>query len=567
MTYIVGTFLEAVSSVIDPDVTVIRTSGRSTPDDGGAAIYQRVSDALDPAQENFSWFRDQGGSIWQLEAGQHFFAAQFGALGSDELDAGPIIQTALQAPMVDVLDLGPLVHWFSGSILKPSGKGLIGVNRSVSGFRSFQITEQQTAPRFGVYCDADIDGWFADFFIDIDRAGLNFGTTPTDQLLNRCSGLVVRGASQGVRVDRVDVYNATGYAHYTTAGDAENMGPTPKNIIRTDCRAYNSSVCFETTSLDTEEETVDCGAWGAPQDGGVEVPMETAYHAYGGVGRVIRRRCSFYGNATCDLTVVTDGLDNGEVGFEDCRFETTGTQAGLNVSNPDPNGSVDPANAGKVTKNYWVRGGSIAGGTFGVLADHAVIEIEGTIITSRSTGIQINMNASLDLYAPTIQVAGDITAAVFGVNVEGNGLAVWHGAGELIVTNAGSGAVVTYSPGLTFSNMPVMLPKNSLLGSPVPNYRQRKIGEAARSSWGSYQPSAANKRFYVNIPLTTAVISRGLTVVNFMLEQPSGTLTWPSQDLAVAFNWQSDALIQVQISTAFDLTGYTLRYEIGEFVS
>ncbi|MEG8052027.1 hypothetical protein QP178_19990 [Sphingomonas aurantiaca] len=231
MVYIIGTFTEAVAATIDPDVHVIRTSGRLTENDGGAATYQRTTSALDGSQQNYSWFQAADGSVWQLSDGQPYYAAQFGALGGDQIDSRPIIQAALDAPMVGVLNLGPLVHWFSGNIQKPSGKGLVGAGRGISGFRSFQITVQQTSPRYGIYCDGDKNGWFADFFINIDRAGLNFGATPVAQLLNRCSGLVIRGDSQSVRVDRIDVYNATGYAHYTAAGD----GGTPGQRQKTSC--------------------------------------------------------------------------------------------------------------------------------------------------------------------------------------------------------------------------------------------------------------------------------------------------------------------------------------------
>ncbi len=567
MLYIIGTFTDAVAATIDPDVHVIRTSGRLTENDGGAATYQRTTATLDSSQQNYSWFQAADGSVWQLASGQPYYAAQFGALGGDQIDSRPLIQAALDAPMVGVLNLGPLVHWFSGNIRKPSGKGLVGAGRGLSGFRSFQVTVQQTSPRFGIYCDDDRNGWFADFFINIDRAGLNFGDTPLAQLLNRCSGLVIRGDSRSVRVDRVDVYNATGYAHYTVAGDAANSGPTPKDIMRRDCQAYNSQVCFEATSLGTEEETVDCSAWGAPQDGGTTIPMEAAYHVYGGVARVIRRRCSFYGNATGDLTAITDGVDNGEVGFEDCDFETTGTQAGLNVGNPDPNGTANPANVGKITRNYWVRGGRIAGGTFGLLANSAIISLDGTVVLSRSTGIQVNINATIDLYAPSIGVSGNTRVAVFGVNVESNGTARWHGAGELKVANAGSGGVVTLSPAVKFTNTPAISPPSDQLGTVLPNYRQRKIGQVARSAWGSYQPTATNQNFFINIDLATSVASRALTSINLQLQQPNASTSWPALNLSVVFNWQSDGLIQVKISTADILTGYSLRYEITEYIS
>lgn len=567
MLYIIGTFTEALAATIDADVEVVRTSGRLSENDGGSATYQRTTDTLPSSQQNYSWFQAADGSVWQLASGQPYYAAQFGALGGDQIDSRPIIQAALDAPMVGVLNLGPLVHWFSGNIHKPSGKGLVGAGRGISGFRSFQITVQQAGPRYGIYCDDDKNGWFADFFINIDRAGLNFGATPLAQLLNRCSGLVIRGSSRSVRVDRVDVYNATGYAHYTAAGNAGNSGPTPKDIMRRDCQAYNSQVCFEATSLGTEEETINCSAWGAPQDGGTTIPMETAYHAYGGIARVIRRRCSFYGNATGDLTVITDGVDNGEIGFEDCDFETTGTQAGLNVANPDPNGTANPANIGKITRNYWVRGGRISGGTFGLLANYAIVSLDRCLVISRSTGIQINMNASIDLYYPSIRVAGNTTVAVFGVNVESNGAARWHGDGDLTVTNAGSGAVVTLSPAVKFITAPVISPPSGQLGTPLPNYRQRKIGQVARSAWGSYQPTSVNQNYFINILLPTSVANRALTAINLQLQQPNASTAWPAQDLAAVFNWQSDGLIQVKISTADLLTGYSLRYEIIEYLS
>lgn len=108
MVNIIGTFSEAKLAVIDFAVQMIRTSERALNDDGGAAPYQRATGTLEPMQQDYSWFKAGDESLWQISTGQQVFAAQFGARGGNQIDSTPIIQAALDAPMVDVLNLGSL---------------------------------------------------------------------------------------------------------------------------------------------------------------------------------------------------------------------------------------------------------------------------------------------------------------------------------------------------------------------------------------------------------------------------------------------------------------------------
>lgn len=102
-------------------------------------------------------------------------------------------------------------------------------------------------------------------------------------------------------------------------------GFTLRNVLRRNCGAYNSQVCFESTE-DGEVETIACIAnvdavdvW----DGGTLIPCETMFHEYGAIKRVRRLRCRGYSQAGAGAHPIPTTADILTVIYEACDIEVT----------------------------------------------------------------------------------------------------------------------------------------------------------------------------------------------------------------------------------------------------
>lgn len=410
----------------------MRTTGRLVDGDGGGAMYDRwAGGALPSAGRDVWWFTATGdNSAWVLSPDQLFFASQFGATGGDAIDAGPILNAALNAPMVQTLNLGALTHFFSGQIIKPSGKALIGVSRSASWLKAIPAF----VARQCVYTIDDVNGRFADFSLDVQRSGLG-GTNA-----QRSSGVTIRAQNAdgfGTIVDRVDVYNATGYAHYDSADYGGSLA-TPRKlrgIVRRQCRAFNSQVGFESTG-DTSIKTIDCDveASTVTWDGGTLVPTEAMYHEYGPIAHVHRIRCRGYGQAGAGaLPAVVDPFSLRRVTYDECDIEVTSGVPALVVNGQVINGveyrvqnlqiincRFVSANGGGTSLNGTTA--TIRGGTFigGASASNG---------QGNGAGIDTSTNSIVDIYAAEVVGNADPAGggAAYGVNAQGNAVVRLHG--------------------------------------------------------------------------------------------------------------------------------------------
>ncbi|WP_267378090.1 MULTISPECIES: hypothetical protein [unclassified Sphingomonas] len=577
MIYIVGTFTQATATSIDDATDVIRTSGREAANDGGAATYQRTAATLDPSQEGYSWFHSADGAMWQLALDQPFYAAQFGALGGAEIDARSILNTALAAPMVQTLNLGSLSHYVSippsdveAVIIVPSGKWLVGVTRSVSSIYIIPVPfGTRTTPVQTVYHLDDINGGSCNYSVYCQRSGLG------GSLTDRVAGVTIRAKNQdafGTIIERVDVYDATGYAHYDSADYGGDNGQRKmRGIERRRCRAFNSQVCFESTG-DVEVLRVDCysNTETTTWDGGALVPCEAIYHEYGPIFKVRTLRCVGYGQAGAGaLPAAVDPFNLRTVIYEDCAIEVTNAVPALSVQGQVISGATYgvldlqivnsrfvSANSAGASLNYTtaqIRGGKFVGGANALngQGDGAGIDVStGTILDIYDADVTGNSN-------PTGQAAANGLFNQAGVvNVFGGRIQAVGPAGLMRPV---AGAITVVAPAL-------LTPVLASNGSALPLYRQRVRGEKAQPTWGSYNPVSGNLRYFVNVSLPTSVASQDLTDVVLTLRGPNGDLTFAQAPLS--FNWQSNALIQVQIAAPIALpSNFALRYSIIEWLS
>lgn len=462
----------------------VATRGFFTVNDGGAAHYTRWTAgmaALPAPAEGVWWFTAADASKWQIAEGQTYFTPMFGAMGDPALtltsiaqamaigtNDQPRIQSALDAPMVKML-ITTRQHWLGSDLRKPSGKTLAGQGTAITGFHRIPLVGNQGSPTFGIYAEDDDSGTFFNFFFNVQRSGWNaaLATDDAQHLNNRCSGIVVRRDCRNVLVWQVDVYNAWGYSHYSTAGAAGNAGPTPRGTRRMDCRAFNGATCFQTTSLNATEKLIDCKGYKDPVDGGTAVYTECGFHSYSGVARIHRIRCSFEGNAPAVLDSIADGVNSGTIINQDCLFRTTGGQAAITVNNPDPDGTAtNPANAGKKVLDYRVLGCEVTpdlvftGGAtpFAILATYANVTVRGGKLGG--IGVQSGAGAAIIVKGgPDITVSRpDGEVAVTALGTDGSGTIDWFGkAGSITATHGGNPALAKLASdfGVTFHDRPV----------------------------------------------------------------------------------------------------------------
>lgn len=473
-----STFAEASASVIPLAISSIRTLGRLAKGDGGGAVYDRWAAgmvALPAGAQGVWWFTDAGGARWKLADGQEYTPPMFGAMGDPlltlttiaqnyagaKVDDQPRIQAALDAPMVQTLKV-TRQHWFGSDIRVPSYKAVLGLDRSTTGFHRIPLVGNQAAPTMGVYCEDAVTALFANFFVNCQRSG--WAGLPADniqQLLNRCSGVVVRGASRGARVVKVDVYNSWGYSHYTTLSPA---GGVPLDTMRIDCKAYNGDTGFETTAPGATETVTDCWVYREPIDGGVEVSMECGFHTYAGVARVTRIRCGFRGAAAAVLDVISDGLNSGTIENIDCDYAPSRGYTAIDVRNPDTEGVGNPGNVGKKVLNYVIRNCRVMPSLvdsedrlpFALQANFTNVTIEGGEFGG--LGIIASEEGRVDLRGgPKLRIGGPYPAFITALDAQGGGTINWFGkAGAISVVNTTTPAFARVSDGaVTFHDKPI----------------------------------------------------------------------------------------------------------------
>lgn len=581
-----GTFAAAI--------TRVSTRGFAAANDGGAATYTRWTAgmaALAVGGEGVWWFTASDGSKWQLAENQIFTLPMFGAMGDPTLTRTTIaqnvvvgtnekarIQAAMDAPMVRDLII-TRQHWTAHSLQKPSGKRLVGYDRATCGIHVIPLVGDQAAPTWALGVEDDDSGECERFFINCQRSGWNpaLATDNAQHLKNRCSGLVIRRDSRNVRISRVDVYNSWGYSHYTSAGAAGNAGPTPRNIVRQDCRAYNGDTCFQTTGLGITETLINCWGYKDPIDGGSSIYMECAFHSYSGVGRLHRIRCGFVGSAPAVLDSIADGLNTELIINEDCDFRTTGGQFAITVNNPDPTGVTNAANVGKKVLDYRIIRSRVApdrvfaGGAtpYAVHATYANVSVIGGtlgglgIFAGAGAAIEVHSGPDVSALAPTGVGYGGIS--VVALTTDGGGTIDWYGkAGSVSAVNEETPALAATgfgNVGVTFHDLPNMTPAP---GGSAPVYAeivQRVVGNktAAEMTNAGY---SVPPNYWFTLDLPQPVASRDRTSFAFSLERDDNNTTGP--EWSASIRWMGEGQVQVYVNSP-GLAGCRLRYVVTEW--
>ncbi|WP_337827738.1 hypothetical protein [Pseudonocardia sp. TMWB2A] len=559
----IGTAVTISAMTFGIEIDLIQTTGFAAHGDGGGTTYERSTASLPAEGESIWWFTAGDGSKWQIAGGAEHDAAQFGALGGNSIDACPILNAALSCPQVVRLNLGARRHYINGALSLatiniPSGKALVGTNRKDSWIILNPVTlgSQATAVQTVEFLDND-NGLAADFSIDCQRSGLG-GT-----LNDRVSGLTIRSKNangHGTRVIRVDVYNATGYAHYESADPGREL----RNIARYDCRAFNSQVCFESTG-NSEVLTVDCHAdvhtttW----DGGALIPCEAMYHEYGAIERVERVRCRGIGQAGAGMFPITTDANIKTLIYTDCDIEITNAVPAIAAIGQN----------GFIIEDLNIYGGryqSANGGAarFASTTAKAVgVKFVGGALASNGngngSGVDVSIGGVVDLH--DCNIVGNANpsgaATAYGVLVQGSGIArIFSGK----LTAVGPANMMKPYGGAVQIIAPASLTPGVAAVTTALMYRQMKYGQIARSEFYQYQPVTGNKKFWANIDLIQAATARAKVTVQLSLRGPDGDLSFIVDPVTITWNWQSNSRIQIQIGTPHDLTGFSLVYQIIE---
>ncbi len=560
----IGLFVAIKTLNFDAGINMITTTGRASRGDGGGAAYTRwVSPlpALSEAGRDIWWTEAKDGSRWQIAPAPQHMAAAFGALGGEGIDAGPIINAAFGAPQVQAINIGALRHYFTPTIMVPSGKGLVGVSRAVSWLKAIPLAASgsQPAPRQAIVHMNDVDGRSQDYSLDCSRSGEGRGDP------NRLHGLAIYatagGRCQGTRVRRVDVHNATGYGHYTTAGTPGD-GLEVIDVWREDCRVFNCGVGFEATGVIRRSGTRSTTADATPQDAGSKLPCEALYHHYGAMEDFTAYNAVGRGAAQNGLLIVTTDDVN---------------TSGISYIDPDINVSADfgvliEGRDGRRIKNTQLIGGSIIASTIGAVIRAADVDVRGIrIVGLNGTGLEGGNGANINLHAPAIEANTPSSGTTGAYAVSNQGAVIkWFGAGSLAAYGPPNESYPMSKDGIAFvAGSPQFFPAQGALSFPVTD----KIFIFPRSNWTmDFAGSSGSlaKSYWVKLDLGSirsgGVKDRNKTIISLQpLEFPFPNGSVNNPDYSASVLWIDNTHARIYIMSKADLTDWVLKARVTEF--
>ena len=548
----VGTFAQAIGLNYDAGIQRIRTTGFAANADGGAATYDRWAapmSGLPTLGQNVWWFQAADGSRWQIADAPQHMAAQFGALGGNAIDAGPILSRAFLAPMVKVINLGARTHYYTPRIDVASGKWLVGEGPEVSKLvvNPLLESETQTAPRNAVRHLNTVGGGSVGYSLDCQRSGNGRGDN------NRTHGVCIlalnNGLVSGTIVDNVEVYNTFGYAFYTAA----QAGGTNRveNVVHTRIRAFNFQVGIETTGNVNQSWSRDTYADATPQDGGVQIACEALYHEYGAVQSFTRENA--VGRGTCGagiLIFTTDGVDVERIVYRNPDIDVE-AGSGVFVEGRD----------GNTINDFVIQGGQVACSAFGGVFRRGNMEVRGTRIVGKAgNGVEAGEDVFLDLHSAEIegnQPSGGTTAA-FGIARDPTATVRWFGSGRL----AGIGPLGS-EPALTgaidfIGGPPLLTPGAANAPTRTLLYR------IPQSEWIRSNPEDPFQ--YAVIDLSrfgpSGVAGQALAMIKATVEI---NFPGPPVDLATSVLWISNLVARVYINSDVTLTDWILKVEVTDY--
>lgn len=472
-------FTEAQITNVGAAVNYIQTLCRVEVGDSGGATYVRWNSSI-PAlianQEGYGWFESADGAQWTL-TDTEIRPEMFGAMGHVTNDEGLAIRRMFEFASGRTVLITKTHRYKSQTagvddIRIYSNTKVQGISALTCGFKRIpnELTEQLTTPAYGIWCQDVEEVYISDIFHDVQRSGLGQPDT-TNQRVN---GLLIRGKNDRVRIERMIVLNATGYAFYQGAVD----GDFSTDVIMTDCTAINSQVSFELTGKDSVWRLERPRSLQYVTDGGAVVPGECGYHQYGGVAGAYHENPYHRGSAVAVLSVLTDAFENREVVYENPDFEVSIPGIATAIVRNDAFGTN-----GKRSQAKFIGGRVV--NTNGPASDFtaALIDVVGTQFIGRTAALGVGANSIASLSGDfDIQCIEPVTtpigSAALGAVIDVSAVCTRTPTGSITATHLNGGAEVAVSGIITAVKDTYFDPPYSGAGggTEAPRIRQRKKG-------------------------------------------------------------------------------------------
>ena len=335
--------------------------------------------------------------------------------GDGAPDVAALINATLKDPSVTEVVLGPGLFILHSPISVPSGKTLSGAGRDQTILRAADDFSRPNPGEFDGVVNTDLGAVgvsLHDFSIDANKL-------KPDGF--RLVGCFMRQATE-FTVERVDVYNTTGYAHFAQ-GDANGFTVYASGTYE-DCATYNASIGFEQMAADGITLT---NIFAGDGDGDL---VGTYFHPLTGSRNItyINAVGVGYGNVGFELTANVQAMDN--IRIIDSYVEMLGGGSAIVVA-----GVLLTTNM-EIVNSTFIAHNNLAGMFYGT---------QGTALGSYFQGEAIGVSFFKSPAGISSQFVATDTAvlglrnssgggAAFGVSTSGPGV-VWNG-GEIEVRGA-----------------------------------------------------------------------------------------------------------------------------------
>lgn len=346
-------------------------------------------------------------------------------------DIAAYINDLLSDSQVKKVQLEAGLYVVHSAIVIPSGKTLTGAGRDSTIIQAAADFVPISAQHNGVVNSARgaVGVTLSDFSVDVN------GVLPSGVRINGC---MMKEATE-FSIARVDVLNATGYAHFAQ-GDVNSLGVQASGTYD-DCRTFNSQVHFEQMFANGVTLT-NCHA----RDGSGTIATEAYFHPLVGSQNITYQGCSAVGNGLIGFSLVSIVRPLQNIRIIDCEIEITRAESGFGLAAIAtlPILGLEIVNSRFVSDNYI--GASLAGVT-GIAVDSEFYgKVIGLEVSPSADGTQSSFIAE-NSFAVGVRSTTD-GVGVYGIaNTGPADSVIWNGGVIEAIGRAGymfpiSGAVV-----------------------------------------------------------------------------------------------------------------------------
>jgi Ca2+-binding RTX toxin-like protein len=327
-------------------------------------------------------------------------------------DYAALINAALADPGVTEVHLGAGLFEVDAPIYVPSGKTLSGEG---AGETMIKISDDFSRPSPAGVVNSELGAvgiTLRDFSIDCDRF----------DPVSRQQGTFMEQATD-FTIEGVDVYNATGYAHFARGNvsqiNAGNPDAARASGTYTDCNTFNSQVHFE--QMGCEDITlVNCTA----TDGDGDISVEAYFHPLVGSRNITYIGCTAIGDGLLGFSLISlvQPLEN--IRIEDCYVEISRFRSGLGLGALGPLETInlEIVDSTFISRDYiGVSMAGVSGTATGSTFRGGVIGFDiGSLKNGTLSSFVVTDSIALGLVDPAT------TAGAYGINAYGPGL-TWEG--------------------------------------------------------------------------------------------------------------------------------------------